>query len=186
MDYAQSIILATQWHDRRNCPIDTDKFRCAGIKQESYRNYHLLKTIAPADRFKADIRECLALLIDKDMMFTQKGIAQVCAEENELDLLCACLSVNDKYNNTDGFELFKKYTPVLTTEMREEITLKHVESLRMQASRANSKNYSSIRYQMQQLRDCCPEAKSYIKELVEEFKTEYKRRPAFMEELKRL
>ena len=151
-----------------------------------YSNYLQLKSIAPAERFKNDIRECLAKLIDKDMMFAQKGIAKVCAEENEIDLLCACLSANDGYNNTEGYEIFKDYARLITAEMRTEIILKHIEALREQASRASSKNYSSIRYQMEQLRDCCSEAESFVSELAQEFKTEYKRRPAFMAELKRL
>ena len=89
---------------------------------------------------------------------------------------------------------FEKLLDEVAGERAEDVTLqpgpRFTENshgaLRGQASRASSKNYSSIRYQMEQLRDCCSEAESFVSELAQEFKTEYKRRPAFMAELKRL
>jgi len=151
-----------------------------------YGYYQNLKQLTPEDNFKVKLKEVIQELLKGCLMFTHKCIARILSEENESELLCDCLSVNDEWNNTEGFEAFKEYGSVLTSEQRGKVVQRHIDAIREMATTATSKNYSSIRYQMQQLLECCSEAAPMVHELKTEFQEMYKRRPAFMKELERL
>lgn len=154
--------------------------------EEMYGYYQNLKQLTPEDNFKVKLKEVIQELLKGCLMFTHKCIARILSEENESELLCDCLSVNDEWNNTEGFEAFKEYGSVLTSEQRGKVVQRHIDAIREMATTATSKNYSSIRYQMQQLLECCSEAAPMVHELKTEFQEMYKRRPAFMKELERL
>ncbi len=154
--------------------------------EEMYGYYLNLKKLMPDDEFKVKLKEIVTELMKGSLLFTHKCVARILAEETSLELLCDCLSINDKMENTEGFEAFKEYASVLTMAQRMLVVRHHVDAIREMAATATSKDYSSVRFQMERLLDCCSEAMPLVHELKKEFQETYKRRHAFMRELMRL
>lgn len=160
--------------------------RHASGETEMYEHYLCLKRLLPEEEFKKVLRAIILELIGGNMMFVQKGVARILSEERETELLCQCLSYNDSWNNTEGYETFKEYGSALSPQEREEVVQKHIAAIREMATYAGYKDYSSIRYQMELLLDCCDEARTFVDELKEEFRETYRRRRAFMKQLDRI
>lgn len=157
-----------------------------GNSDNMYECYQHLKTLMPEKDFKIRLKTILEELMNGGMMFCHKHIAKILAEENDMELLCKCLTYNDKWDYTEGFEIFREFASVLSSEQRKQIVLHHIDVIRNMATTATAKDYSTIRYQMEQLLECCDEASPCVGELKEEFRDAYKRRPAFMKQLDRL
>lgn len=155
-------------------------------EKDMYEHYQCLKKLMPEEDFKVKLRNIIIEIMDGSMLFTQKGVARILSEERETELLCQCLSYNDTWNNTEGYESFKEYGSALSSAEREQVLQKHIAAIREMATTANYKDYSSIRYQMELLLDCCDEAKSFVNDLKNEFREVYRRRSAFMKQLDRL
>lgn len=154
-----------------------------GEVEEIYQRLKALLT-------REDLRELLASNFDriKEHRLWYKGeeTIRMYASERMIDQVVLLLSVHEYGNNESVYHSLKEHASLLTEEQRKTIVDIHVDALRAFAVETNSKHYSTIRYQMELLRDACQEGADAIRLLTLEFRQKYPRRVAMMAELRRL
>lgn len=124
-------------------------------------------------------------LVNKRCFHTQKDVARICAEENMIPQLAECLSWNNDYDG-ECYMVLAEYGNLLDSSTRRKIVEGHIDHIRTRAIPADSRKYCYIVSNMKALRDSCSEGQAAVNELIEEFRTQYSRRPSMMRELNKL
>lgn len=124
-------------------------------------------------------------LVDKSRFHSQKDTARICAEENMIPQLAECLSWNNNYND-ECYMVLTKYGKLLDSSTRRKIVEGHIDNIRTKAIPTDSRRYCYIVSNMKALRDSCSEGQAAVNKLIEEFRTQYSRRPSMMRELNKL
>ena len=124
-------------------------------------------------------------LVDKSRFHSQKDTARICAEENMIPQLAECLSWNNNYND-EGYMVLAEYGKLLDSSTRRKIVEEHIDHIRTRAIPTDSRRYCYIVSSMKALRDSCSEGQAAVNKLIEEFRTQYSRRPSMMRELNKL
>lgn len=124
-------------------------------------------------------------LANKRCFHTQKDVARICAEENMVLQLAECLSWNNDYDG-ECYMVLAKYGNLLDSSTRRRIVEGHIDKIRTRAIPTDSRRYCYIVSNMKALRDSCSEGKAAVNKLIEEFRTQYCRRPSMMSELNKL
>ena len=123
-------------------------------------------------------------LVDKSRFHSQKDTARICAEENMIPQLAECLSWNNDYN--ECYMVLAEYGNLLDSSTRRKIVEGHIDNIRTRAIPTDSRRYCYIVSSMKALRDSCSEGQAAVNKLIEEFRTQYCRRPSMMRELNKL
>lgn len=124
-------------------------------------------------------------LVNKRCFHTQKDVARICAEENMIPQLAECLSWNNDYDG-ECYMVLAEYGNLLDSSTRRKIVEGHIDKIRTRAIPADSRKYCYIVSNMKALRDSCSEGQAAVNKLIEEFRTQYCRRPSMMRELNKL
>ena len=124
-------------------------------------------------------------LVDKSRFHSQKDTARICAEENMIPQLAECLSWNNNYND-ECYMVLAEYGKLLDSPTRRKIVEEHIDNIRTKAIPTDSRRYCYIVSNMKALRDSCSEGQAAVNKLIEEFRTQYCRRPSMMRELNKL
>ena len=124
-------------------------------------------------------------LVDKSRFHSQKDTARICAEENMIPQLAECLSWNNNYND-ECYMVLAEYGKLLDSSTRRKIVEGHIDHIRTRAIPTDSRRYCYIVSSMKALRDSCSEGQAAVNKLIEEFRTQYCRRPSMMRELNKL
>lgn len=124
-------------------------------------------------------------LVDKSRFHSQKDTARICAEENMIPQLAECLSWNNNYND-ECYMVLAEYGKLLDSPTRRKIVEGHIDNIRTKAIPTDSRRYCYIVSNMKALRDSCSEGQAAVNKLIEEFRTQYCRRPSMMRELNKL
>ena len=74
----------------------------------------------------------------------------------------------------------------LDSPTRRKIVEGHIDNIRTKAIPTDSRRYCYIVSNMKALRDSCSEGQAAVNKLIEEFRTQYSRRPSMMRELNKL
>ena len=124
-------------------------------------------------------------LVNQRRFHNQKDTARICAEENMIPQLAECLSWNNDYND-ECYMVLAEYGKLLDSSTRRKIVEGHIDHIRTRAIPADSRKYCYIVSNMKALRDSCSEGQAAANKLIEEFRTQYCRRPSMMRELNKL
>ena len=124
-------------------------------------------------------------LVNKRCFHTQKDVARICAEENMIPQLTECLSWNNDYDD-ECYMVLAEYGNLLDSSTRRKIVEGHIDKIRTKAIPTDSRRYCYIVSNMKALRDSCSEGQAAVNKLIEEFRTQYCRRPSMMRELNKL
>lgn len=154
---------------------------CNGL----YKSYEALKSLIPVNEWKPYLA---AMMEETDFStfccgFDDNVKAEILLNEQDLDGLSAYLLHTKGH---DMFGLCQRYATRLPVEKQAALIPNYAEELREEASEAKKRNdYSSVRYHLENLRELAGSEET-VSQLVAEFRELYSRRPAFMNELKRL
>lgn len=99
--------------------------------------------------------------------------------------LAECLSWNNNYND-ECYMVLAEYGKLLDSPTRRNIVEGHIDNIRTKAIPTDSRRYCYIVSNMKALRDSCSEGQAAVNKLIEEFRTQYCRRPSMMRELNKL
>lgn len=124
-------------------------------------------------------------LVNQRRFHNQRDTARICAEENMIPQLAECLSWNNDYND-ECYMVLAEYGKLLDSSTRRKIVEGHIDHIRTRAIPADSRKYCYIVSNMKALRDSCREGQAAVNKLIEEFRTQYCRRPSMMRELNKL
>ena len=124
-------------------------------------------------------------LVNQRRFHNQRDTARICAEENMIPQLAECLSWNNDYND-ECYMVLAEYGKLLDSPTRRKIVEGHIDNIRTKAIPTDSRRYCYIVSNMKALRDSCSEGQAAVNKLIEEFRTQYCRRPSMMRELNKL
>lgn len=124
-------------------------------------------------------------LVNQRRFHNQRDTARICTEENMIPQLAECLSWNNDYND-ECYMVLAEYGKLLDSSTRRKIVERHIDHIRTRAIPADSRKYCYIVSNMKALRDSCSEGQAAVNKLIEEFRTQYCRRPSMMGELNKL
>lgn len=148
--------------------------------------YGKLQGLLSSEALKALLSSKFEQIREHRLWYHGEEVVRMFASEGMIEEVAQLLSIHEFGNNEGIYAAFKEHVALLSEEQRKSIVEVHVNALREYAIETNSKHYSSIRYQMELLRDTCEEGAAAICLLTQEFRQKYPRRVAMMSELKRL
>lgn len=150
-----------------------------------YKSYEALKSLIPDNEWKP----YLAALMEETNFstfccgFNDNVKADILLNEQDMDELSAYLL---NAEGDDMFGLYERYATHLPVEQQKTLIPNYVKELRKEASETKNRDqYASVRFHLENLRELAG-AEEMVNQLVAEFRELYRRRPAFMDELKRL
>lgn len=148
-------------------------------------SYKALKSLIAPDEWKEYLSAMMSKTDFSDFCFYGDGNtkAEILLAEQDIDGLHQYLMQSKDYYM---FELYEHYGKKLPKDKQSELVPNYVKEIRKEASEAKKRDhYSSVRYHIENLKELHG-ADEAVADLLIELRELYRRRPAFIDELKQL
>lgn len=150
-----------------------------------FKSYEALKSLIPAEEWKGYLASMMGETNFSDGCWSYNGNmkANILLAEQDLDGLFEYLQQAEGHS---VLELYEQYAKKLPSDKQPQLIPNYLKEIRQEASEAKKRDhYSMVRYHISNLKEL-DGADEAVSNLLSELRELYRRRPAFMDELRKL